>query len=45
WLVVIQGFFAGIMIGKFAEGELKMGLKHSLILIVVGYIIISTFTG
>src|SRR3989344_981458 len=45
WLVVIQGFFTGIMIGKFAEGELKMGLKHSLILIVVGYIIISTFTG
>ena len=43
WLVVIQGFFTGIMIGKFAEGELKMGIKHSLILMVLGYVIISLF--
>jgi len=45
WLVLIQGFFAGLMIGKFAEGDLKMGLKHSLILMVVGYVIISTVSG
>ena len=43
-LILIQGFFAGIMIGKFAEGEAKMGLKHSLILMVASYLIITFFT-
>ncbi len=45
WLVLIQGFFAGIMIGKFSEGKSRMGLKHSLILMVTSYLIITTFTG
>ncbi len=45
WLVVIQGLFAGLMIGKFSEGELKSGIKHSLILIIIGYLIISTVKG
>ncbi len=44
-LVLIQGFFAGVMIGKFAEGELKMGLKHSAILMILGYLIITTVSG
>lgn len=44
-LVLIQGFFAGVMIGKFAEGELKMGLKHSAILMTIGYLIITTVSG
>lgn len=44
-LVLIQGFFAGIMIGRFAEGELKMGLKHSAILMILGYLIITTVSG
>lgn len=44
-LILIQGFFAGIMIGKFAEGEAKLGLKHSVILVVISYIIITTFGG
>ena len=44
WLILIQGFFAGVMIGKFSEGELKAGLKHSLILMIVGYIVF-TFVG
>jgi flagellar protein FlaJ len=43
WLGIIQGFFAGLLIGKFSEGEIKMGIKHSLILMVFGYILTSTF--
>lgn len=44
-LVLIQGFFTGIVIGKFAEGEAKTGLKHSAILMIVSYIIITTISG
>jgi flagellar protein FlaJ len=36
-LVIIQGFFAGISIGKMAEGELMAGIKHSVVLVVFGY--------
>ena len=45
WLIVIQGLFTGLMIGKFTEGEFKMGVKHSFMLMVVGYLIISTVRG
>jgi len=45
FLIVIQGFFAGLLIGKFSEDSLKSGLKHSLILMVVGYLIFTTFVG
>ena len=44
-LVLIQGFFAGLMIGKFSEGDLKSGIKHSILMMVLGYIIITTATG
>lgn len=44
-LILIQGFFNGVMIGKFAEDSIKAGLKHSLILMVLGYIIISLVSG
>ena len=33
----IQGFFAGIAIGKMAEGTVIAGVKHALVLIVFGY--------
>lgn len=36
-LVVIQGIFAGLSIGKMAEGNLIAGFKHSLVLVVLGY--------
>ena len=36
-LIVIQGFFAGLSIGKMAEGTLIAGVKHALVLVVVGY--------
>ncbi|MBS3163074.1 type II secretion system F family protein [Candidatus Woesearchaeota archaeon] len=45
YLVIIQGFFAGLLIGKFSEGELKYGVKHALILVILGYLIISTVRG
>lgn len=38
-LVVIQGFFAGISIGKMAEGSVFAGTKHALALVSVGYLI------
>lgn len=40
-LTVIQGFFAGIVIGKLGEGDLKSGLKHSLILIFISFFVMS----
>ncbi len=43
-MVVIQGIFAGLMIGKFADGEVKAGIKHSLILTIIGYLTITTAT-
>jgi len=29
YLLVAQGFFSGLVIGKLAEGEIKAGIKHS----------------
>ncbi|MFH1229086.1 MAG: type II secretion system F family protein [Candidatus Aenigmatarchaeota archaeon] len=37
WLILIEGFFSGLVVGKMAEGNIIAGLKHSFILIVVGY--------
>jgi len=42
-LVLLQGFFAGLVIGKMSEGSIVAGIKHSLILIIVGYSILSLF--
>lgn len=39
--IVLQGFFAGLATGKMAEGSLRAGIKHSFILVVVGYAIFS----
>ena len=36
-LIIIQGFFAGMSIGKMAEGTLIAGVKHALVLVVFGY--------
>lgn len=44
-LIMIQGFFAGIMIGKFSEGTIKQGLIHSLVLMVSAALIITTAKG
>jgi flagellar protein FlaJ len=39
--ILIQGFFAGLVTGKMAEGSIVAGFKHSVLLIVVGYTIFS----
>jgi len=39
WLLIVQGFFAGLVIGKLAEGKLKSGLKHSFILVALAVLI------
>jgi flagellar protein FlaJ len=43
-LIVVQGFFAGMVTGKMAEGSIKAGLKHSLLLVIIGYGIFSMAT-
>lgn len=44
-LIMIQGFFAGIMVGKFSEGTIKQGLIHAVILMVSAALIITTAKG
>lgn len=43
--IIIQGFFAGLMLGKFSEDDFKAGVKHSLIMCIMGYLVIATATG
>jgi flagellar protein FlaJ len=43
-LTIIQGFFAGIAIGKMAEGTIVAGLKHALALVIFGYSALLMFT-
>jgi len=40
-LSLIQGFFAGVIIGKLSEGELSAGLRHSLILMTVAFFVMT----
>lgn len=42
-LTLIQGFFAGVIIGKMAEGDITSGLKHSLVLMTVSFFIMALF--
>lgn len=39
YLLLAQGFFAGLTIGKLSEGSLKSGLKHSFILTIAAFLI------
>jgi hypothetical protein len=36
-LIIIQGVFAGMAIGKMAEGTVVAGVKHSMALSIIGY--------
>jgi len=38
-LIILQGLFAGLVIGKMAEGVIAGGIKHSLFLVIIGMII------
>ncbi|MBI2575345.1 type II secretion system F family protein [Candidatus Woesearchaeota archaeon] len=42
---MIQGFFAGVVLGKLAEGDLTSGLKHSLVMMTSAFIIITVAQG
>jgi flagellar protein FlaJ len=39
FLLLFQGFFAGLVIGKISEGTLKAGLKHSFVLVSLSWLI------
>jgi len=40
-MIMIQGFFSGLVIGKMSEGRLISGLKHSIILVIIGYTVLA----
>jgi flagellar protein FlaJ len=42
-LAVIQGIFAGLVVGKLSEGEVTAGLKHSLILGTIALFVMTLF--
>ncbi len=42
-LSVIQGFFAGVIIGKMAEGDITSGLKHSVVLMTIAIFVMTMF--
>ncbi len=39
YLLLIQGFFSGLTIGKLAEGSIKAGVKHSFALVLMSFLI------
>lgn len=41
YLLLAQGFFAGLAIGKLTEGTIKSGIKHSFILTITAFLISS----
>jgi flagellar protein FlaJ len=42
-LTLIQGFFGGLVAGKMGEGSMSAGLKHSLIMMLLGYVALKFF--
>ena len=39
YLILVQGFFTGLVIGKLSEGNIKAGVKHSFALMVLSFMI------
>ena len=39
YLLLFQGFFSGLTIGKLAEGDIRSGIKHSFALMLVSFLI------
>jgi archaeal flagellar protein FlaJ len=39
YMLLIQGFFSGLVIGKLSEGTIKAGIKHSFALMVISFMI------
>jgi flagellar protein FlaJ len=42
-LASIQAFFGGLVAGKMGEGTINAGLKHSIIMMLCGYIALKLF--
>ncbi|MBS7620659.1 type II secretion system F family protein [Candidatus Bathyarchaeota archaeon] len=42
-MTAIQGFFGGLVAGKMGEGAISAGLKHSLVMMICGYLAIKLF--
>ena len=42
-LTLIQGFFGGLVAGKMGEGSISAGLKHSLIMMLLGFVALKFF--
>ncbi|OGI11723.1 hypothetical protein A3K64_00320 [Candidatus Micrarchaeota archaeon RBG_16_36_9] len=42
-LIILQGLFSGLVIGKLSEGSIISGLKHSIILVIVGSLALLIF--
>ena len=42
-LTLVQGFFSGLVAGKMGEGSISAGLKHSLIMMLLGYMALKFF--
>jgi flagellar protein FlaJ len=39
FLLIVQGFFTGLVIGKISEGSVRSGLKHSFVLVSIALLI------
>jgi flagellar protein FlaJ len=42
-ITYIQAFFGGLVAGKMGDGAIRAGLRHSLVLMLCGYIILKLF--
>ncbi len=42
YLLLVQGLFTGLVIGKLAEGSIKSGIKHSFVLVIIAFFISTT---
>ncbi len=42
-LTLVQGFFSGLVAGKMGEGSISAGLKHSLVMMLLGFVALRFF--
>ena len=42
-MTFVQGFFGGLVAGKMGEGAMSAGLKHSLLMMILGYAALRLF--
>ena len=40
---LIQGFFSGLVAGQMSEGNMRAGLKHSIVMLVIAYVVFTYF--